>query len=498
LVVAINTFLVNVALPTLVRELHASTSELQLIVDAYLLVNAALVVVAGSLGDRFGRVRVLRAGLMIFGVSSAVAAWAQTPVTLIALRALMGVGAALTVPVGLSIVANLFTVPRERSRAFGAWAAIGGLGLALGPVVGGVLLSTFWWGSVFLVNVPVVLVVVLVIRRLVPESSNPHPPRFDPLGVLLAVTATSGLVWATVHAPSQGWAAPITLASYAIGLVLLGAFIAWELHCDHPMLELSFFRNPRYTAANFSTVTANFAWAGTLFVLTQLLQFVYGYSPLDAGIRLLPLAVSYIVMALLSHRLAARIGTKRTGALGLSVFAAALALLAASSPDAGYGIVFGAMVVIGTGWGLVGAPLIESVMGSVPRQKAGIASGMSATTRLAGSAFGVAIFGSLLASGYQSVVTAKAVSIGLSEQHAATASTSFSQALQIARDLDGAGRAALQHAARAGFIHGMNLAMASGAAVLLAGAALALRYLPAHAPDTPEAQEAVAAEIVES
>jgi EmrB/QacA subfamily drug resistance transporter len=490
LVTSIDSLILNVALPTLVRDLDASTSELQWIVDAYILVFAGFLLVGGSLGDRFGRAKILRIGLVVFGVASAVAAFSESATALVICRGVMGFGAALIMPTSIAVLTNVFTDARERGRALGVWSAVAGLGLALGPVVGGVLLSRFWWGSVFLVNVPIVVVVLVVAWWALPESRNPAASRFDPLGVVLSVLAVSALVWATIQAPTEGWRSAATLRSFAVAIVLLGCFVLWELRCAHPMLELGFFRNPRFSVASVASGTANFAFAGTLFVLTQLLQFVFGYSPLSAGVALVPMAASFMVAGLLGPRLAERIGSKRAVAMALAIFALGLVVLATANEHSGFGVVLAATLTIGVGFGFTLAPTTDAVVGAVPREKAGMASGTLSATRQVATAMGVAVIGSLLVSGYRSVLATRTKGLGLSRTDLTTARTSLGSALAVAHDLGGDAGRTLGNAARLAFIHGMRLGLVVSAVLLALGALLALRYLPARARDARPADEA--------
>jgi EmrB/QacA subfamily drug resistance transporter len=489
LVTSIDSLILNVALPTLVRDLDASTSELQWIVDAYILVFAGFLLVGGSLGDRFGRALILRTGLVVFGVASAVAAFSTTAAALTICRGVMGFGSALIMPNSIAVLTNVFTVARERGRALGVWSAFAGLGIALGPVLGGLLLSRFWWGSVFLLNVPIVIVVLAISWWAVPESRNPGASQFDPLGVVLSVVGVSALVWATIQAPTEGWGSATTLRSFAIAIMLVVCFVLWELRCAHPMLELKFFRNPRFSVASVASGTANFAFAGSIFVLTQLLQFVFGYSPLSAGFALVPMAASFMIAGLLGPRLAERIGSKRAVALALAIFAIGLVILAMANEDSGFGIVLAATLTVGVGFGFTLAPTTDAVMGAVPREKAGMASGTLSATRQVATAMGVAVVGSLLVSGYRSELATRTGGLRLSHADVTNARTSLGSALAVAHDIGGAAGQTLSSAARLAFIHGMRLGLVVCAVMLTFGALLALRYLPARARDVHETDE---------
>jgi EmrB/QacA subfamily drug resistance transporter len=481
-IITVDNTILNVALPTLEREVHVSTSELQWIVDAYVLVFAGILLTAGSLGDRFGRARVLRVGLVLFAAASALAAWSSDGTTLIVCRAVMGIGGALVAPASLSIVTNVFKNPRERARAIGMYSVVAGFALGVGPIAGGVLLAGWWWGSVFLVNVPIAVVALVLGYWLVPESKNPHPSRVDPLGVVLSIVSVSALTWATIEAPSKGWGSTATLVAFAIAIALLVCFIAWELHCDHPMLELEFFRNPRFSVANVAIVTATFGYGGALFIVTQFLQLVLGYSPLGAAVRLIPLSASFMVMSVFSPRLAERFGTKAVVVLALLVFALGLLSLAAlTSVSSGYVPVLLGMLGMGGGFGMAQAPTLDAVMGSVPPEKAGLGSATSGTTRQMGTAFGVAVCGSLLVSGYHAQLQERTRHLRVPPSLLSKARSSLAGALEAARELGGATSRVVGNAAREAFVHGMRIGLVVAAVVALFGALLALRALPARA-----------------
>ena len=472
MVIGVDNTILNVALPTLVRDLHATTSQLQWIVDAYTLVFAGLLLTAGSLGDRFGRRRGLSVGLLIFGVGSVASALVGSPNHLIATRALMGVGGALIMPATLSIISNVFTVPAERARAIAVWAGFSAMGIAIGPLSGGWLLQHFWWGSVFMVNIPIVSLALVGGRLFVPESKDPSPRGLDPVGALLSIVGLVSLVWAIIEAPGRGWTEPSTLLAFAVAGVLLGAFVAWELHTDHPMLDVHFFANPRFTAASMAVTMVFFALFGTMFLLTQYLQFVLGYTALQAGLRVAPIAFVMFVAAPLSARLVERVGTKLVVAAGLAIVSGALLILAFATVTSGYLPVIGSMCFMGIGMGMTMAPATESIMGSLPRAKAGVGSAVNDTTRQVGGALGVAILGSLLASTYRS-------SLGPSVSEAARASVGG--ALSVARGLGGDPGAALAASARAAYVDGMHLGVLVAAGVALLGATVALVFLPSRA-----------------
>jgi EmrB/QacA subfamily drug resistance transporter len=401
-VLAMDNTILNVALPSLARDLGATASQLQWMVDAYLLVFAGLLLPMGAVGDRFGRKLALDAGLLVFGAGSAASALAGSAEVLIGARAAMGIGAALIMPATLSVITNIFP-PTERGRAIGVWAGVAGLGVVLGPVVGGWLLEGFWWGSVFLVNLPLVALAMVAGWPLVPESRDPDATPLDPAGAALSVAALVGLVYGIIQAPGHGWTDPVILAAFGVAAVLLVAFGWWERHTQHPMLPIQFFRSPRFSAASGAIAMAFFALFGSVFLLTQHLQFVLGYTPLQAGVRILPIA-ALMVAAPLSARLVERIGTKPVVAAGLLVVAGALWRLSTVQLGDGYGPVAATLAPLGIGMGLTAAPATESIMGSLPPAKAGVGSAMNDTTRQVGGALGVAVLGSILASGYRTAI----------------------------------------------------------------------------------------------
>ncbi len=462
LAIVIDNTIVNVALPTLMRDLEADVAELQWVVDAYTLVFAGLLLLAGALGDRFGRRRTLLAGLGVFGAASAWAAYAGGVDGLIAARAVMGAGAAFIMPATLSLLISVFADPRERATAIGIWAATAGLGVALGPVLGGVLLEHFWWGSIFIVNVPLVAIALVAGRRLLPESRDPVARRIDWTGAALSGVGLVAFVWAIIEAPSKGWTSAPVLAAGALAAVALVAFVVWQRRAAEPLLDVRLFANPRFTAASSTVMVLFFALFGFLFLSTQYLQFVLGYSPSAAGVRVLPYAAAMIVFAPLSSKLVAHLGTKRVATAGMLLFSAGLAVAATVTTSSGYGRLAIALVFMGAGMGLAGAPATESIMGSLPPARANIGSAVNDTTRELGGALGVAIVGSIMSSLYAS---------GLPAGAPAAAGESLGAAV--------AAGGGIADAAREAFVHAMSRASIVVAVVAALGALIAWRYLPA-------------------
>jgi EmrB/QacA subfamily drug resistance transporter len=484
LVIGLDNTILNVALPTLVRRLHATDSQLQWIVDSYVLVFAGLLLTAGSLSDRYGRRSALGVGLLAFGAGSIASAFATSASMLIGTRALMGIGGALIMPSTLSILTNVFP-PNERSRAIGIWAGVSGLGIGIGPMVGGFLLDHFWWGSVFLVNVPIVIFAFIAGRLIVPNSKDPAAPPIDPVGVVLSISGLVTLVYAIIEAPSHGWTDPAILAEFAVAAVLLGGFVWWELHTDHPMLNVRFFENPRFTAANVSITLVFFAMFGSLFFLTQYMQFILGYTPLQAGLRTAPIAVVLIIVSPITGALVHRVGNKVLVCAGMTVAASGLFLMSRMTADSGYLHVLESMIVLASGMALAMTPATESVMGSLPREKAGVGSAMNDTTRQIGGALGVAVLGSVFTSAYTSGLGGV---IGhLPAAAAAEVQSSVGAALKVATAAVGAAGQSIAGVAIQSFIHAMSRALVLGSIIALAGALVSLIWLPNRAE--PDAEE---------
>jgi EmrB/QacA subfamily drug resistance transporter len=483
LVVVDNT-IVNVALPTLSRELDASTSQLQWIVDSYSLVFAGLLLAFGSLGDRLGRKGALQLGLGLFAITSVLAAFSGSAAQLIAARAAMGIGAALVFPATLAILTNVFTDPTERAKAIGIWSAVAGLAVALGPVSGGFLLEHFWWGSVFLVNVPIVAVTLIAGRRLLPTSRDPHAGRLDPVGLLSSVVAIALLVYTVIEAPKAGWLSAPTVLGFALAFSALAAFVIWERRRPDAMLDVRIFSNPRFTAASVAVAVAFFALFGFIFLITQYFQVVRGYSTLSAGVHTLPFAVGAAVTAPIAARLALRFGPKVVVSTGLTSMA--LGFLWASTFDAGtafWGPVVGSMMLLSVGLTLTTAPATESIMGSLPKEKAGVGSAVNDTTRELGGTLGVAVIGSAFSSVYGPRVTDLLSGTGVPASAVAAARESVVAASEVAQQAPAGSRAGILDAARSAFLDGMAAGTRIAALAALVGVVLALAFLPGRRPE---------------
>jgi EmrB/QacA subfamily drug resistance transporter len=485
-VIGVDNTILNVALPSIVRSLDASGSQLQWMVDAYTIVFACLLLTAGSLGDRYGRRRTLMFGLAWFGVFSALASTASSPGMLIGARALMGVGGAFIFPTTLSILTNTFRDPAERARAIGVWAGVAGIGIAIGPVVGGLLVEHFGWGAVFLINVPVCAVTFTLARWFVPETSAPEESPLDPVGALLSIVGLVALLYAIIEAPNHGWSGSDVVGGFLIGLVFVAAFAAWEAHTPRPMLDVRFFKNPRFSAASATITLTYFALFASTFLLTQYFQFVLGYSPLESGLMLTPVALGLMIGSPTAPRFVHRFGTKRVVVFGLVVVAAAMACYASDTIMSSFALGFTVRLVYGIGMGITVSPVTESIMGSLPPGRAGVGSAVNDTTRQTGGALGVAVLGSIFASQYHATWDA---AHGLSPGVVHTARDSIGTSLQVAKHLPAGVATQVQAVATDAFLSSMRITYACAVAVVLGAVFVAARFLPARAR-APEAEAA--------
>ncbi|WP_328328753.1 MFS transporter [Streptomyces sp. NBC_00455] len=406
LTVLLDNTVLNVAIPSLTRDLHASTADIQWMINAYSLVQSGLLLTAGSSADRYGRKKMLIAGLTLFGAGSLVAGLAQSTGQLIAARAGMGVGGALLMTTTLAVVVQIFD-NTERVKAIGLWSTVNSLGFAAGPLIGGALLDHFWWGAIFLVNIPVAVIALAAAVTLVPESKNPAGDRPDLLGALLSTVGMTAVVYAIISGPAHGWASPHVLVAAAIGVVFLAAFVAWELHIPFPMLDMHFFRNQRFVGAVAGAVLVTFGMGGSLFLLTQHLQFVLGYGPLDAGLRTAPLALTIVALNLtgVSARLLPRLGTPGTIAAGMTALAAGLVAIALLGGHSYPGMLLG-LVVMGAGIAFAMPAMANAIMSAIPPEKAGVGAGVNGTLAEFGNGLGVAVLGAVLNSRFAALLPA--------------------------------------------------------------------------------------------
>jgi len=481
--VNLDTTLVNVALPSLVRELHATTTQLQWVVDAYNLVFAALLLTFGSLSDRLGRKGMLLMGLAVFGAASIAGGFTTTPAQLIAARAVMGLGAAMTFPATLSLISNVFTERGERARAIGLWGASAGVAIALGPIVGGWLLEHFSWASIFIAMGPVAAAGAAIVAVSVPTSKDTAASPADLPGLILSTGVMALLVFTIIEAPAYGWGSARSVAGFALSAVLLAAFIGWEQRTAHPMLDVRLFRNMRFSAASGAVTVSFFTLFGFIFLMTQYFQFIRGYGPLSTGVHLLPVALSVGIGSVAGTQLAVRAGTKLVVTAGLVAMAGFYGWVAAvTTGTISYGIISVQMVVYGLGMGLTSAPATESIMGAVARRHAGIGSAVNDATRLLGGTLGVAVIGSIYASLYASRLTA-AIPAGLPAQVSAIAHHSVGAAFGVAAKIAAGGHpatgAAVRDASTAAFLHGLSVGCLVAGGVAAGGAILAAFFLPA-------------------
>jgi EmrB/QacA subfamily drug resistance transporter len=498
LVIVVDATIVNVALPTLVRQLHASTTSLQWVADAYTIAMAGLLLGLGSLGDRIGRQRTLAGGLIVFGIGSLAASLSGSAEALIISRVIMGVGAAAIMPATLSILTNVFTEPGERAKAIAMWSAVSGLGVAIGPTLGGWLLEHFSWGSIFAVNLPIVAVALIAGRQLIPASRDPHPKRLDPVGLITSVAGVVAVVYAIIEAPTYGWLSVRTLGVSAAGLAILAGWIVFELRSSHPMVDLRVFRNARFSAASFSVTMIFVGLFGWLFLFTQQMQFVLGYNTLQAGVRALPFAITIGAISQPAAKLAARIGTKSVVTGGLVMMAIGFAMMATSTAHTGYSFLLVASIVIAAGMGLAMAPATDSIMGSLPPAQAGVGSAVNDTTRSLGGALGVAAMGSIASSLFTSHLQPALAQIPA--PFAVQAKASVGAAVTVGQHAPAPIGNHLIDVARNAFISGSNHAMLLAVAAAVLGAVVAACFLPARpagAADTTVAADTEASGVVE-
>jgi len=488
LVVVDNT-IVNVALPTLDRHLGASISALQWIVDVYSLTFAGLLLAGGGIGDRMGRKGTMQVGLVFFGLFSAAAAAAHSTATLITARGLMGLAAAFIFPASLAILTSIFPDPSERQKALGIWGATSGIAVAFGPITGGVLLEHFWYGSIFLVQVPIVVVTLVAGQLLIPRLPRVRPGRFDTRGVVLSSAGIGALVLGIIEGPQWGWLSAGTLGAFGAAIILLVVFTLVELHTRSPLLDVRVFAIRRFTGGSVSLSVAFFALFGFIFLITQYFQFVKGYSTLSAGVHTLPFAIVAAVLTPLAALAALRIGARSVVSAGLVLMAAGLVLASrySLSSTAYWGPILLEMVLLAAGLSAITAPTAEAVMGSVSDAQRGAAAGVNNTTRELGGTLGVAVFGSIFASSYGPRILDAFRSLPIPAVPKAEAHQSVAAALAVVHRAPEAYRPALEAVTFHAFHSGLELACMVGAGVALLGALLAYRLLPGGPPRPAEA-----------
>jgi DHA2 family multidrug resistance protein-like MFS transporter len=479
LVVVDNT-IVNVALPTLNRQLGASITSLQWIVDAYSLAFAGLLLAGGGIGDRLGRKGTMQVGLVFFGLFSAAAAASHSSGSLISARALMGVAAAFIFPASLAILTSIFPDPSERQKALGIWGATSGIAVAFGPVVGGALLEHFWYGSIFLVNVPIVVVTFIAGQALIPKIPKVASHSFDVRGVLLSTAGVTSLVLAIIEGPQWGWTSTGTLVCFTLAAVLLTAFTMLELRTEGPLLDVRVFRIPRFTGGALSLSVAFFCLFGFIFLITQYFQFVKGYSTLSAGVHTLPFAIVAAIATPLAAILALKIGTRVVVAAGLVLMGGGL-VVAAFNSEANttyFGPLIISMVLLALGLSSITAPTTEAVMGSVPDDQRGAAAGVNNTTRELGGTLGVAVFGSIFASAYAPRIISAFRPLPIPAGPKTEAHQSMAAALAVVKRAPHSVQPYLQRVAFDAFHSGLYVACMAGAVVAVVGAVAAWILLP--------------------
>ncbi|MGC9537094.1 MFS transporter [Streptomyces sp. UG1] len=431
LTVVLDNTVLNVAIPSLTRELGASTSDIQWMINAYSLVQSGLLLTAGSAADRYGRKKMLAVGVALFGAGSLVAGLADSTGQLIAARAGMGVGGALLMTTVLAVAIQIFT-PEEQPKAIGIWAAVNSLGFAAGPLLGGFLLDHFWWGAIFLVNLPVAALALVAVVVLVPESKNPQGDRPDLLGALLSTIGMASLVFAIISGPGHGWTSARVLVTAAVAVLVLAAFAYWESRIPYPMIDMHFFRNRQFTGAVSGGVLITFGMGGSLFLLTQHMQFVLGYEPLEAGLRTAPLALMIVALNFtgVAAKWAMRLGNPVAIGLGMAVMAGGLASIALLSSGGYAGTLLG-LVLIGTGAAVASPAMSHAIMSAIPPEKAGVGGGINGTVAEFGTGLGVAVLGALLSSRFAASSLPEALAAAGSAEERGRVIDVFSSGLEI-------------------------------------------------------------------
>ncbi len=458
----------NVAIPTLQRELDASASQLQWIVDSYALVFAGLLLTAGAIGDRFGRKEALLGGLLVFGIGNLVAGLATQAGMVITGRAIAGIGAAFIMPATLSLITSIFPL-HERRKAIAIWAGFAGAGGALGQIVSGALLEGFWWGSAILINVPVVVGVAAMVAVFAPHSRDDSNTPLDPIGALLSLVGLAALLYGIIEGPDRGWSDALVLGAFVVAAVVLVGFLAWERRVEHPMLPLAFFRDRRFSVGSAVITVAFFSMFGFFFMFSQYLQFGRGYSPLLAGVSVLPMTAVMIGVAPRSAGLAERIGGGPIIVLGFASMALGFGVLGLISESTSYLALLVAIVLLALGMSITVAPSTGNIMASVPMGKAGVGSAVNDTTREVGGALGIALLGTIVNAAYRSNVDLSGLALPADAAEAARESVGAANA--VADRIGGQGGAAVLDRASHAFANALNVAASVSVAIAIAAAA---------------------------
>ncbi len=473
ILVVVTVTALNVALPSIQRGLDASGSQLQWIIDSYVLVFAGFLLLAGSLGDHYGRRGALVAGLLVYGIAAGLTTFANDANQVIAGRALMGVGAALIMPATLSIIVGVFPA-NERTKAIAIWGAFAGVGGALGPIMSGLLLEEFAWGSVFFINVPIAAAMILLVAVLVPSTGDEDRSGLDIVGGVFSVLALSALVFGVIEGPERGWSDVLVAGAFVSGGALSAAFVWWELRTPNAMLDPRFFRQLPFPLGSLAITLSFLALAGVTFILALYFQFAQGHSPLSAGLRGLPMAAALMIAASRSAGLVERFGQWTTVASGLFLTGAGALVLGFVDVGASYYVIAIALVLLGGGIGILTPPATAAIVGALPPEKAGVGSAVNDTTRELGTAIGIALLGTLLAVCYRSSIS-DALD-GLPEPAAELAADSIGAAMSIVHELDSGVREAFILNAQTAFSDGMATSMFVGAAISFVAGVLILVF----------------------
>jgi EmrB/QacA subfamily drug resistance transporter len=496
LLTGLDTAIITIAIPSLTRTLHSSLTQVQWFLAAYVLVFASLQLGAGVIGDRLGRRGVLNTGLLLFAAASLGSAFSRSAAELIGMRALMGVGAALILPTSLALVLNIFP-PHEHQRAIAAWSAAAGIGIPLGPLLGGWLLTHYWWGSIFLINIPLVLVAIVAGHFFVPTSRNRVQVPFDFVGISLSVVGLAVLLYGIIEAPNDGWDSPKTILCLAGGMVILGSFTFWESRTEHPCLDIKVFAHRGLSVAAAVISMAMFALYGVGYFFNQYLQFTLGYSPFQAGLRTVPIALGLMIGAPASVPLSRRIGTRGVLCTGLGTIGLGLGLMTILQAQSTAALVFMIAVILGGGIGLSVAPATASVMATLPTSRAGVGAAINTVTRETGGALGIAVLGSILTWQYGKTISTWMQMHGVVKPIQGTVRASLGGALSVAHHAPSTIGPALAKASNAAFLHAIHVTVLVGLGVVTLGIALAGTLLPPRGGQTDAVIPGQAEERVE-
>ncbi len=482
-IISIDTTVLNLALPSIASEFKATAGQLQWVVDAYTLVFASLLITTGALGDRFGRKRLLIAGLALFGLGSLGAALSTTTWMLVGFRALLGVAGAMIMPSTLSILIDVFRDGKERAKAIAIWSSIFSIGAGIGPIIGGLLIGAFHWSAVFYLNIPVAAIGIAGALWVVPESKDARTPSPDFLGVLLSVVGVVALVYATILIGEVGWAAPAVWIAFGIAILFIGAFIWWEKHSPNPMLPLEFFRNRSFSGANAALTISAFAMMGSMYLYSQYFQSIEGYTPLVAALCMFPMTPVVFVSTMLSVRVNHKLGTKLTMSLGLILSGlSAFIFSQVAGLHTHYLWILLILLLNGTGIGFTMSPATAAIMNSLPPNRAGIGSAMNDTTRQLGGALGVAVLGALMNGIYRSEVQPLSLQQGISNSIMEGIRSSVQTAHVTAAGMPASLSNLVTQTSSQAFVDGMRSAFFTASLAMLAAAVVAMVLLPNREP----------------